>query len=80
MSDKSTDMSDKMSDMSDKSQREIAIITYLKVNEYITNKDVQELLTVTEKTAMRTLRAMSDKKLIISSGEKKARKYRLSDL
>ena len=72
-----SDMSDKMTDkMTDKnSGREKQIIEFLSKKEFITNKTACDLLDVSDATAKRLLKGMTDKGLVDSIGERKSRKY-----
>ncbi|AMC11924.1 hypothetical protein Lupro_11890 [Lutibacter profundi] len=50
-------------------ERQVNAIEYLKVNSRITNKEYQELNSVTKKTATRDLKTLTDLELIHSSGK-----------
>ena len=70
-------MTDKTTDMTDKNSREKMVIEYLNKNEFITNKTVCELLSISDVTAKRLLKSMVENGLIIAEGERKTRRYRL---
>ena len=72
MTDKTTD---KMTDKN--SNREKQIIGYLLKNEFISNKAACDLLGVSDTTAKRLLKRMTDKRLLAAIGERKTRKYTL---
>jgi len=51
------------------------IIEYLNEHSQITNKEVRELLGVTDSTAKKLLASMVDENLLVAVGEKKNRKF-----
>ena len=55
--------------------RKEKIIEYLNEHAQITNKEVRELLGVTDSTAKKLLASMVDENLLVAVGEKKSRKY-----
>ena len=77
IADKSTDITDKSTDLTDKNSRETRVIEYLKVNGYITNKEVCELLSTSTEASKRLLQSMVQDGLIIAEGENKGRKYKI---
>ena len=74
MTDISTDITEKPTDINSK---ELTIIDYLKENDFITNKKVRELLSVSTEAAKRLLQSMVKKGYIIAEGMNKGRRYRL---
>jgi DNA-binding MarR family transcriptional regulator len=79
MTDKVTDkVTDKMTDrMTDRKRKEAVIIEYLSDNDSITNRIACELLSVSDTTAKRLLKSMSENGSLIAEGELKGRIYRL---
>lgn len=65
--------SDKMTDKELKRLEKLKI--YFEKNSYITNKNLQELLEISEATAKRFLNKLVDKEILRAEGERKARKY-----
>ena len=57
-----------MSDMSDIDSKETIIIDYTKANDFVTNKTVCEILSISTATARRLLQTMVEKGLIIAEG------------
>ncbi|MDC7954819.1 DeoR family transcriptional regulator [Fusobacterium simiae] len=66
-------MTDKMTDKN--RERMNLIIKYLGQNEYINNKEAQNLLDVSEATAKRFLNKLVKENILKAVGEYKARKY-----
>jgi len=81
VSDKLPDIPDKATDIPDKfpdiNSREAIIIDYLKANDYIINKKVCELLSISTETAKKFLQSMVQKGLIVAEGENRGRRYKL---
>jgi predicted HTH transcriptional regulator len=71
-------MVDKMVGKLKKEDRYVVIINYLKTHEYITTTTIMDLLDVSNTTAKRVAREMSDQSLLIPQGDRKARKYYLT--
>ncbi|MBR8722605.1 hypothetical protein IX325_000913 [Fusobacterium necrophorum subsp. funduliforme] len=67
------EMTDKMTDKN--RERMEVIIKYLSQHEYIDNKEVQNLLAVSEATAKRCLNKLVKENILEAVGEYKARKY-----
>ncbi|WP_026338951.1 winged helix-turn-helix transcriptional regulator [Fusobacterium russii] len=65
--------SDKMTDKELKRLEKLKI--YFEKNNYITNKELQDLLEVSESTAKRFLNKLVDREILRAEGERKARKY-----
>lgn len=75
MTDKVTDkVTDKMTDKERK--RWERLNAYFEKYEYIKNAEVQELLSVSDATAKRFLKKLTDLELLESEGERKERKYK----
>ena len=53
------------------------IVSYLKNNELITNKEARELLNLADSTTKRLLKSMVDESILIPIGDRKSRKYQL---
>lgn len=67
------EMTDKMTDKN--RERMEVIIKYLSQHDYIDNKEVQNLLAVSEATAKRCLNKLVKENILEAVGEYKARKY-----
>lgn len=67
------EMTDKMTDKN--RERMEVIIKYLSQHDYIDNKEVQNLLVVSEATAKRCLNKLVKENILEAVGEYKARKY-----
>lgn len=67
------EMTDKMTDKN--RERMEVIIKYLSQHDYIDNKEVQNLLAISEATAKRCLNKLVKENILEAVGEYKARKY-----
>lgn len=65
--------SDKMTDKELKRLERLE--SYFEKNNYITNKELQDLLEISESTAKRFLNKLVNRKILRAEGERKARKY-----
>lgn len=61
-----------------KADRKEIIVNYILKNGFITNKEARELLGLADSTTKRILKEMVDEGVLIIEGERKARKYLLS--
>ena len=62
-----------------KADRQEKIVAYIKEYGSINNKETRELLGLADSTVKRILKEMVNEKILVSDGEKKARKYYMSD-
>lgn len=62
-----------------KNERKKAVIQYIKENGFITNKEARNLLGLADSTTKRILKEMVEENTLKMEGEKKARKYSLSE-
>ena len=78
---KPTDITDILTDIPDMptdiNSKEAAVIDYLKQNDFITNKKVCELLSISTEATKRLLQSMVKKGIIIAEGENKGRRYKI---
>ena len=58
--------------------RQIKAVQYLKNSDFITNSIYQEICKTSERTALRDLEQLIEKKVLIKIGEKKGTKYKLN--
>ncbi|MCL2776310.1 MAG: putative DNA binding domain-containing protein [Oscillospiraceae bacterium] len=77
VTDNPPDIPDKVPDIPDINSREAIVIDYLKINAFITNKKVCELLSISTEAAKKFLQLMVKKGLIIAEGENRGRRYKL---
>ena len=61
-----------------KADRKEIIVKYVLENGFITNKEARELLGLADSTTKRVLKEMVDEGILIVEGERKARKYLVS--
>lgn len=62
-----------------KNERKKVVIQYIKENGFITNKEARNLLGLADSTTKRILKEMVEENTLKMEGEKKARKYSLSE-
>ena len=72
-----TDITETPTDITDINSREATIIDFLKKNDFVTNKQVCELLSISTEAAKRILQSMVRKSLISAEGENRGRRYKL---
>lgn len=61
-----------------KADRKKTIIKYIEENGYITNRAAREILGLADSTTKRILKEMVIEKILVEEGERKTRKYFLS--
>ena len=59
-------------------KRQMKAVCYTKENEFITNSIYQKFCEISERTALRDLEQLANKKIFIKTGEKKGTKYKLN--
>lgn len=59
-------------------ERQLKAVEFLKNNDFITNKIYQEVCKTSERTASRDLEQLTNKNILIKTGEKKGTKYKLN--
>lgn len=62
-----------------RADREKIILTYIKKNGSITNKEARDLLGLADSTTKRLLKDMVNKDILIEKGERKSRRYLLEN-
>jgi ATP-dependent DNA helicase RecG len=58
--------------------RQLKAVHYLKKNDFLTNSIYQEICETSERTASRDLEQLTNKQILVKTGEKKGTKYKLN--